>query len=147
MIKLALIAAPVLTSYLPTTPFDWFHAEFVARKVLKLQGPNPLVQKQLLNNHNSEKPEATKKWRKMNLLTEFKKTSILPVLIAPALALAALAAAPALATPPPDVLTHAPHVTGRRCVLPDLPKCTEILVGCSICHRSHCRRMECATLS
>jgi hypothetical protein len=58
----------------------------------------------------------------MNPLTEFKKTSILPVLIAPALALAALAAAPALATPPPDVLTHAPHVTGRRCVLPDLPQ-------------------------
>ena len=83
----------------------------------------------------------------MNPLTEFKKTSILPVLTAPAVALAALAAVPALATPPPNVLTHAPLVTGRRCVLPDLPKCTEILVGCSICHRSHCRRMECATLS
>lgn len=58
----------------------------------------------------------------MNPLTEFKKTSILPVLIAPALALAALAAVPALATPPPDVLTHAPHVTGRRCVLRPSPR-------------------------
>jgi hypothetical protein len=58
----------------------------------------------------------------MNPLTEFKKTSILPVLIPPALALAASAAVPALATPPPDVLTHAPHVTGRWFMLPDLPQ-------------------------
>jgi hypothetical protein len=57
----------------------------------------------------------------MNPLTEFKKTSMLPVLIAPTLALAALAAVPALAPPPPDVLTHAPHVTGRRGVLPHIP--------------------------
>ena len=52
----------------------------------------------------------------MNPLTEFKKKSTLPVLIAPALTLATLAAVPALATPPPDtppmdVLTHAPDVT------------------------------------
>jgi hypothetical protein len=57
----------------------------------------------------------------MNPLTEFKKTSMLPVLIAPTLALAALAAVPELAPPPPDVLTHAPHVTGRRGVLPHIP--------------------------
>src|SRR5580704_961735 len=57
----------------------------------------------------------------MNPLTEFKKTSMLPVLIAPTLALAALAAVPALAPPPPDVLMHAPHVTGRRGVLPHIP--------------------------
>jgi hypothetical protein len=57
----------------------------------------------------------------MNPLTEFKKTSMLPVLIAPTLALAALAAVPALAPPPPDVVTHAPHVTGRRGVLPHIP--------------------------
>jgi hypothetical protein len=56
----------------------------------------------------------------MNPLTEFKKTSMLPVLIAPTLALAALAAVPELAPPPPDVLTHAPHVTGRRGVLPHI---------------------------
>jgi hypothetical protein len=57
VIKLALIAAPVVTSYLPTTPFDCFHAEFVARKILKRQGPNPLLQTELLTTTIQENPK------------------------------------------------------------------------------------------
>ena len=56
-----------------------------------------------LNNEESKKAK-TVKGRTMNPLTQFKKTAILPLLLA--LALVAVAAVPALATPPIGVTTE-----------------------------------------
>jgi hypothetical protein len=70
------------------------------------------------NRHTALGEQSSGKQRKkINPLTQFKKMQILPLLIAPVLAVAAaLTAVPAFATPPVDmapvdVLTHAPDVT------------------------------------